>query len=97
MTFVRPVHHATWQLATPTQPHDTPRMPLSLRGDFFSVNCGREQSVPAEGHAVLRSSRVCALAQAHGLQGLSALDVVHEGSPHLCDEPPAILRIPECS
>ena len=64
MTFVRPVHHATWQLATPTLPHDTARMPLSLRGDFFSVNCGREQSVPAEGHAVLRGSRMSALAQA---------------------------------
>jgi hypothetical protein len=66
MTFVRPVQHGTWQLATPTLPHDTALMPRSLRGDFLSVNCGREQLVPAEGHAVLRGSRVCAFAQAYG-------------------------------
>jgi len=67
MTFVRPVQHGTWQLATPPLPHDTALMPLSLGGDFLSVNCGREQSVPAEGHAVLRGSRVCALSEAYGL------------------------------
>jgi hypothetical protein len=39
-------------------------------GDFFSVNCGREQSVPAEGYAVLRGSPVCALSEAYGLQRL---------------------------
>jgi hypothetical protein len=46
-----------------------PRMPLSLRGDFFSVNCGREQSVPAEGYAILRGSWGCALSAAYGLHG----------------------------
>jgi hypothetical protein len=51
-------------------------MPLWLRGGFLLVNCGREQLVPAEGHAVLRGSRVCALAQAYGLHRLPTLDLV---------------------
>jgi hypothetical protein len=59
----------TWQSATATLPHDTALKP-SLRGDFLSVNCGGEQLVPAEGHAVLCGSRVCAFAQAYGLHRL---------------------------
>jgi hypothetical protein len=97
MTFVRPVHHGTWQLATPTLPRDTTLMPLSQRGDFVSVNCGCEQLVPADGHAVLSGSRVCPFAQAYGLHRLPPLDVVCECASHLCHNSPLILRIPECS
>jgi hypothetical protein len=88
MAFVGPVHHGTWQLATPTLPHDTAPMPLSLRGDSLSVNCAREQLVPTEGYGVFCGSRVCAFAQERhclchhrphveaGLHGLG-IDLMH--------------------
>jgi len=91
MAFVRPVQHGTWQLLTPTPPHGTALMPLSLRDDFLSVNCGREQLVPAEGHAVLHGSPVCALAQAHGLQWRPSLNVVRERASDLRHKSPPIL------
>jgi hypothetical protein len=81
----------TCQLATPTVPQDTALMPLSLRGDFLSVNCGGKQlsrlrgtrSFAARGSARSRSRTGCTG---------SPLDVVRECASHLCHEAPLILR-----
>src|SRR5205085_12025361 len=54
-------------------------------------------SLPTEGYAVLHRSRRCALAQSHGLQRLTALDVIREGSPDLRDESLLILLIAQGS